>query len=254
MFFSAKNISRVVGTRNFFFTRKNGFSKGIYNSLNCGVGSKDDNKIVKKNIEKIAILLEIPPKNIIFVKQIHSNKIIDLDKRMQNRKISADGMITSQDSLALAILTADCVPILLVDKASNYYGAIHSGWKGANLRIIKNIITKFKNKKSKLKNLLVAIGPCIGADSYEVKNNFINKIRNKNKDYKRYFVFIRKKIYFNLRFFVEQKLLEHGVLKKNIEHINKDTYKDKKNFFSYRRSVHSGHKDYGRCISIIQRY
>jgi len=254
MFFSAKNISKVVGTRNFFFTRRNGFSKGIYKSLNCGLGSKDNKKIVNKNIEKIATLLEIPSKNIIFVKQIHCNKIIDLDKRMQNRKSSADGMITSRNSLALAVLTADCVPILFVDKASNYYGAIHSGWKGANLGIVKNIITKFKKKKSKLKNLLVAIGPCIEVSSYEVKTNFINEIRNKNKDYKRYFIFKGNKIYFNLRFFVEQKLLQHGILKQNIEHIYKDTYKDKKNFFSYRRSVHLAHNDYGRCISIIQRY
>ncbi|MEY4096865.1 MAG: hypothetical protein RLZZ102_552, partial [Pseudomonadota bacterium] len=63
-----------------------------------------------------------------------------------------------------------------------------------------------------------------------------------------------KKIYFNLRLFVNNKFLKLGIPKRNIDHINKDTYSDYKNFFSYRRSVHNNESDYGRCISVICRY
>ncbi|MEI6170699.1 MAG: laccase domain-containing protein, partial [Pseudomonadota bacterium] len=86
------------------------------------------------------------------------------------------------------------------------------------------------------------------------KKDFVNEIKNKNFDYKKYFKILNNKIYFNLRMFVNNKFLKLGVLNRNIEHINKDTYSNYKNFFSYRRSVHNNEVDYGRCISVIYRY
>ncbi|NCU70750.1 MAG: laccase domain-containing protein, partial [Candidatus Fonsibacter lacus] len=115
-------------------------------------------------------------------------------------------------------------------------------------------IKKFKEKRSKISNLIVAIGPCIAQKSYEVKEDFVKKIRIKNYDYKKYFRNNNKKIYFNLRLFVNNKFLRLGVPQKNIDHINRDTYSDYKNFFSYRRSIHKNETDYGRCISVIYRY
>jgi YfiH family protein len=146
------------------------------------------------------------------------------------------------------------VPILVADKENKIIAAVHSGWKGANSGIIKNLIKKFKQKKSKISNLIVAIGPCIAKKNYEVQKDFINKIKLKNKNFKKYFTNKNKKIYFNLRLFVNDKFLRLGVPKNNIEHITKDTYGDYKNFFSYRRSLDNNESDYGRCISAICRY
>ncbi|MFM7984856.1 MAG: polyphenol oxidase family protein, partial [Candidatus Fonsibacter sp.] len=127
------------------------------------------------------------------------------------------------------------MPILVADKENKIIAAIHSGWKGANSGIVENLIKKFKEKKSKISNLIVAIGPCIAKKNYEVQKDFVNKIKLKNKNFKKYFTNNNKKIYFNLRLFINDKFLRLGVPKNNIEHINKDTYDDYKNFFSYRR-------------------
>jgi copper oxidase (laccase) domain-containing protein len=139
---------------------------------------------------------------------------------------------------------------LLIKKIKQWQLFILDGNSG----IIENLIKKFKQKKSKISNLIVAIGPCIEQKNYEVKEDFVEKIKINNYDYKKYFITRDRKIYFNLRLFVNNKFLRLGIPKINIDHINKDTYSDYKNFFSYRRSVHNNESDYGRCISVICRY
>jgi len=252
MFYS-KKINKIPGIKSFFFSRKGGVSEGIYKSLNCGLGSNDKKNIVKSNIKIIAKKTGCKLNNLILLKQYHSNKVIDFDNLLVKKRYKADGIITTYPKFAFGILTADCVPILVADKKNKTIAAIHSGWKGANSGIIDNLIRSFKKKKSKLSNIVVAIGPCISQKSYEVKKDFVSAIKSKNSDFKKYFNNNNNKIYFNLRMFVNNKFLKLGIHKKNIENINQDTYRNSKNFFSYRRSVHNNETDYGRCISVICR-
>ena len=254
MIFYSKKINKIKGIKTFFFSRKNGVSKGIYKSLNCGPGSLDKKNEVKKNIKIVAKKVDFKLSNLILLKQFHSNKIINFDNFLIKKKFKADGIITSARKYALGILTADCVPILVADKKNKTIGAIHSGWKGANSGIIENLVKSFEKKGSKLSNLLVAIGPCISKKNYEVKIDFVENIKKNNRDYKKYFINKNNKIYFDLRLFVNNKFLKLKIHKSNIDHINKDTYDDYKNFFSYRRSFHNSEHDYGRCISLICRY
>jgi YfiH family protein len=253
MFYS-KKINKIPGIKSFFFSRENGVSKGIYKSLNCGLGSSDQKMLVINNIKIVAKKTGCKLNNLVLLRQYHSNKVIDFDNLLIKKRYKADGIITTVSKFAFGILTADCVPILVADKKNKTIAAVHSGWKGANAGIIDNLIKAFKKKGSKLQDLIVAIGPCISQKSYEVKKDFVNEIKNKNFDYKKYFKILNNKIYFNLRMFVNNKFLKLGVLNRNIEHINKDTYSNYKNFFSYRRSVHNNEVDYGRCISVIYRY
>jgi len=252
--FHSKKINNIPGIKTFFFSRKNGVSKGIYKSLNCGLGSRDKKISVKTNLKIVAKKTGCKLNNLILLKQYHSSKVIDFDNLLIKKRYKADGIITAFPKFAFGILTADCVPVLIADKKNKTIAAIHSGWKGANSGIIDNLIKNFKKKGSKLSDLIVAIGPCISQKNYEVKKDFLKKIKNKNFDFKKYFKIKNKRFYFNLRVFVNNKFLKLGVLKRNIEHINKDTYSNYKNFFSYRRSVHNDEIDYGRCISVICRY
>ena len=254
MIFYSKKINKIPGLKSFFFTRKNGFSKGIYKSLNCGLGSNDKKKIVKKNIFIVSKKIGCNSNKLIMLKQYHSNKIINFDNFLVKKKYKADGIITTFPKFSFGILTADCVPILVADKENKTMAAVHSGWRGANSGIIENLIKKFKQKQSIISNLIVAIGPCIAQRNYEVKEDFVKNIKINNYDYKKYFMSINKKFYFNLRLFVNEKFLKLGIPKRNIDNINRDTYRDYKNFFSYRRSVHNNESDYGRCISVICRY
>ena len=116
-------------------------------------------------------------------------------------------------------------------------------------KIIHKTIFNFKKRGSKIKELIVVVGPCIYKYNYEVKKDFLNKFINQNKSNSRFFSFSKKKIFFSLNEFIVNQLEDIGI--KNIEIINKDTYLSKNNFFSSRRSLKNKHYDYGRNISVI---
>ena len=98
--------------------------------------------------------------------------------------------------------------------------------------------------------MVAAIGPCINHRHYEVGHDFYKKFLAINKNNGRFFISSNDKKYlFNIRSYIEAKLIGLGI--KNIDHIKMDTFSDKKNFFSYRRSKKDNDKDYGRCISVI---
>ncbi len=247
MFFS-KKLKKHKGINHCFFSRKNGFSKGIYKSLNCGKGSKDKKKNIKKNLKLVAKKMKVKCTNLVLMHQTHSNKVIEIKKNNYKRKIIADASITKMKDIALGVLTADCVPIILYDVNNQIIACIHAGWKGAFSDIIKKTITKIKKINSKNK-IYASIGPCIGAKSYEVDKLFYKKFINKTYKNKKYFIKKNNnKRLFNIRKFVADKLTAHKV---NIDHVNHDTFTEKTHFFSYRRSCKLKQNDYGRCISAV---
>jgi len=139
---TSKKLSNQKNLAHGFFNRMGGKSKGIYKSLNCGIGSKDKKKNVKKNLEIIKRKMGKKTKNIFLVHQIHSNKFIFIDKnyKFKKEKVKADAIITNQEKLPIAVLTADCVPLLLFDSKKKMIAAIHAGWKGAFRGIIFKVI------------------------------------------------------------------------------------------------------------------
>lgn len=250
MIFKSKKLSKITNISHAFFSKKGGISSGIYKSLNCGLGSNDDRKNVIKNLNIIKKKFQIRELNLL--NQIHSNKIIDLTARNKNLKIgTADGIFTSIEKSLLAILTADCIPILFSSRCGNYICAIHGGWKGLYKNIIKSSIMLFKKYKIKKQHIICAIGPSIDQKSYEVKIKFMNKILKKNKKYKKLFKIKKNKIFFDIKKYAYEKLIEENLPRNNIEIINIDTYANPDLFFSHRRSVHKKEHDYGRNISII---
>ena len=184
----------------------------------------------------------------ILLNQIHSNKIHIINK-LPKKKLLGDGAITGKKKIALGILTADCAPVFIYDPEKNLISAIHAGWIGAYKKIITKTLNNFKNKGSKINNLIAVIGPCIAKKSYEVKNDFLKRFLNQNKSNKKFFNFKRKRIFFSLNEYIKSNLKNNGIEK--IEIIKKDTYLNKNNFFSSRRSLKNNFDDYGRNISII---
>ena len=95
---SLKNNNHV---KHHFFSRKNGVSKGIYESLNCGIGSKDKKEDVQKNLEIVAKNFKIEKKRLILMNQTHSNKVQIIEKEDNLKRIEADAMLTQNDKVAL---------------------------------------------------------------------------------------------------------------------------------------------------------
>ena len=244
----SKKLSRFRSVNHAFFNKKGGVSKGIYESLNCGPGSKDQTRYIRKNLSIVKNNIGCKEHNLVLLNQIHSNKIFRLSKRSK-KKLFGDGAITDKSGLALGILTADCAPVLMYDKKLNVIGAAHAGWKGAFKGIILNLVFQFKKYGSENKDLVAIIGPCIQIDNYEVKNDFFKKFVTKKIINKKFFRFIDKKIYFNLPKYLKYQLYSAGV--KNVELIKIDTYIKKNNFFSSRLTRKNKINDYGRNISVI---
>ena len=244
----SKKLIKFQNIRHGFFNREGGVSKGIYKSLNCGPGSKDKIKNIKKNIEKVCKKIGCNKKNLILLDQVHSNIVHNVN-RVTRKKLKGDSLITGKKGIALGILTADCAPVFIYDPINNLISALHAGWKGAFKQIISKTIKKFKIKGSNLNDLIVVIGPCISKNNYEVKRDFLNKFIVKEKSNKNFFNYKNNKIFFSLNDFIKKSFLDLGI--KNIEIIKKDTYILSNNFFSARRSLKKKLNDYGRNISVI---
>ena len=114
---TSKKLSKEKKICHGFFNRLGGKSKGIYESLNCGPGSNDNKKYVKENLKIVRNKICKKSKNIFLLNQTHSNKLFFIDENFifSKKKIKADAVITNQKKFPIAVLTADCAPILLYD-------------------------------------------------------------------------------------------------------------------------------------------
>ena len=86
MFYS-KKLKKIKKIKHCFFSKKNGFSKGIYRSLNCGRGSKDNKKIVQKNLNYVAKKMSVEKNKLILMTQTHSNKVVEIKKNNYKKKL-----------------------------------------------------------------------------------------------------------------------------------------------------------------------
>jgi len=250
MFFS-KKLEKFKNLKHCFFSRKNGVSKGYYESLNCGLGSDDKKENVLKNLNLVSKKIGCKDEALITLNQMHSNKVVYFENKGSiKNKLPGDAIVTKIKNVAIGVLTADCAPILLYDHSKKIIGCIHSGWRGALNGVIRNTVKKFEELNSNIDNLIAVIGPCIGKESYEVKIDFYERFVDQNLKHEEFFKKISDEKYiFDLRGFINNEISNSNI--KNIENIEKDTFSEEEFFYSYRRSRLNKEQDYGRCISVI---
>ena len=144
-----------------FSARHGGVSQGEFGSLNFGDHVGDTALAVENNRKILKKLLsQISP---IFMNQVHGNEVIEVDSN-SNSPVTADALITRQAGLPLAVLCADCLPILI--KGSKIVGAIHAGRRGILNGIIAETISRMRALGGD--NLVATIGPAICSRCYEV--------------------------------------------------------------------------------------
>ena len=245
-----ESLSKLKGIRHGFFSRIGGVSKGVYHSLNCGLGSSDDTEHVIENRRRAMLCLGLPITSLRTVYQIHSDLVLTIERDSDSSDfIKADALVTATSEIALGILTADCAPILLADPIKRVIGASHSGWRGAHKGIIGSTVESMINLKAKKENIIAAIGPCISQESYEVDTIFLEKFEKQNSINRKFFIPGRSgHFHFDLKGYAVSRLKEAGITKINA--LNIDSYNDN-DFFSYRKARHKNESDYGRNISVI---
>ena len=234
-----------------FFTRLGGVSSGIYKGLNAGLGSKDDRAAVLTNRNLITENLGLPEAFLATPHQIHSPDVIIVKEPwQQDVRPQADGVVTSNPGIVIAILTADCGPILFSDCNAGVIGACHAGWKGALTGIIESTISRMEELGAQRTNISAVLGPTISEESYEVGPEFTARFIEADQGNSRYFTPSQNQdhSYFDLPEYILSRLAFAGVEGEWTGHC---TYQNEADFYSYRRTTHRGEPDYGRQISAI---
>ena len=234
-----------------FFGRKGGVSKGIYESLNCGPGSKDSRDNVMENRARATAALS-PGAALVTLYQVHSAEAVTVTAPWQipdNPK--ADAMATDRPGIALGILTADCAPILLADPTARVIGAAHAGWNGALAGVVESVLAAMCRLGAKPGRIRAGIGPCISQRAYEVGPEFQLRFVSADADNARFFARSQRAGHwqFDLPAYVARRLKEVTV--ESVEILDACTYAREDEFFSYRRTTHRKEPDYGRELSAI---
>ena len=248
----ADNLSMTPGIRHGFFTRQGGVSTGLYKTLNCGAGSKDDRVAVSDNRARVAEHLGAFNGDVQTIYQVHSADVIAIDKLTERESLpQADAMVTRARGIAIGILTADCCPVLFADPQAKVVGAAHAGWKGAIGGVLEATVKAMEGLGATREHIVAAYGPTIAQPSYEVGQEFLDVFVKDELGNSRFFArgAAAGKFQFDLPVFVHQALQLSGLTR--IEACAPCTYRNESLFFSYRRATHRKEADYGRQISAI---
>ncbi|MCK0095632.1 peptidoglycan editing factor PgeF [Yoonia sp. F2084L] len=240
----------LEGTPHGFFTRLGGASSGVFAGLNCGFGSSDQHEIVAINRGRVAKMLHVDPDHLVGVHQIHSADAVAVTGPVTPAP-KADGLVTATEGVALAILTADCQPVLFADAKARVIGAAHAGWKGALHGVLEATIEQMEALGAVRDNMTAVIGPSISQANYEVGPDFRETFIAANASFDRFFVPGKAdRFHFDLPAFGLDQLKQAGI--KRAAWTHHCTYDDPTRFYSYRRSVHQKQADYGRLIAAIR--
>ncbi|RJL00730.1 peptidoglycan editing factor PgeF [Paracoccus aestuarii] len=233
-----------------FFTRKGGASSGLFAGLNCGRRSTDQSEIVLVNRARVAAAMGVDAGLLATVKQVHSADVVTLDPGDaidRVKEIRADAIVTARRDVALAVLTADCQPILLADAEAGVVGACHAGWRGAIGGVIEATVAAMRAQGAT--HIRAVIGPTISQANYEVSEEFMDEFLADDDANDRFFAGgPAGRPMFDLPSYGLMRLRAAGVEAEWSRHC---TYADPDRFFSYRRATHEGQADYGRLISAV---
>ena len=232
-----------------FMGRRGGHSVGPYAGLNVSYRVGDDNEVVSQNVCDVKREVGIHDGRIVTMKQVHGDRIVGIKDKKLKEAGEADGMVARETGIHLGVLTADCVPILLVSPKQKMVAAVHAGWRGTLAGIAEKIVHQFKDDyRVSADDIEVALGPSIGACCYEVRADVTGPLREKWGKIAAASVQTRDgKSFVDLRRLNRGILESAGVPAQQISQIGPCTCCAPDEFFSYRREK----KATGRQISFI---
>ncbi|MFH1116826.1 MAG: peptidoglycan editing factor PgeF [Pseudomonadota bacterium] len=160
-----------------FSVRSVGRMSSPHNSLSFLEGPENSAQEVTGNLGKLGARLGIDARTIVTCRQIHGDGMAVLD-RFPGGAPDADAMIAERPGIFPAIRTADCLPILILEPRKRIAAAIHAGWRGTTLRITRKVVAVLKKRfRCEPSNMIVGLGPAIGACCYEVDDTVLTPLR-----------------------------------------------------------------------------
>lgn len=248
----AKTLADLDGVQHRFFTRRGGVSDGLFSSLNCGYGSADAPENVRENRRRAAEQFGLGEPDLLTLYQIHSADVLTVaqDRWTSPGAPRADALVTDRPGVALGVMSADCAPVLLADADAGVIGAAHAGWKGALGGVADTTIVAMEKLGARRERIKVAVGPCIGPQSYEVGPEFPAPFLAQDEANAAFFRTAARAghFMFDLPGYLVHRIARNGVAVAATGH---DTLTATEDFFSYRRNTLQGVRDYGRGLSAI---
>ena len=231
------------GVESFCTTRRGGVSLGPWASLNMGLHTGDDPEHVNKNRQRLETLLPSAP---VWLEQVHGIGIVDADHRCQeaftNEAVppTADAAITRTPGRVLAIMTADCLPIVLAKSDGSALGVVHAGWRGLAAGVLEATLQQLSARSPEPGVWRAWIGPAISQAHFEVGSDVLDAFAAKDPQALKFFIPqpSRKRWMADLPGLAHWRLDQSGV--HLVEHSGRCTYQQSDQFFSYRRDGVTG--------------
>ena len=240
------DVSRLIRSPHGFSTQIGGVSEGVFHSLNLGRNRGDYPERVKENWRRFLEKCGMEGKPVAFGKQVHGNVVHVIRQQMWKPDDAAvvpeaDGFVTNQPGIPLAIFTADCVPVLLEDARNGVIGAVHSGWRSTVADIEGVAVKKMRELGADVKEIHVAIGPAIDRCCFEVGQEVIDGVEqllggtaSKGGVATSYYSPRGEKFMLDLRGVVRERLIQLGIPEANIEKVGGCTMCHPERYWSHR--------------------
>ncbi|GAA6527053.1 peptidoglycan editing factor PgeF [Intrasporangium sp. DVR] len=159
-----------------FTSRAPGRGAGPYVGLNLGGHVGDDAELVQQNRELVAASLGLPPERLVFLNQVHGSEVVEVSGPWQRPVPEADGVVSTATELGLAVLVADCVPVLLHDVQRGVVGAVHAGRPGLLRGVVPRAVEAMRALGAE--RVAAIVGPSVCGRCYEVPAELVERARS----------------------------------------------------------------------------
>jgi polyphenol oxidase len=200
--------------------------------------STPDKDAVRRNRKALAESLGIEEQRLVLPSQVHKTNIVRVTSRTDKEELlDTDALITSEPGICIAVMSADCVPILLFDHKNRAVGAVHSGWRGTVARILEKTLSRMKAEfGTRGEDVIAGIGPSVSQDRYEVGEEVMTEVKRAFGTTSNLMIELpNNKARLDLWKANTLQLLEFGVPHSAIEISDLCTVRDNQDFFSARK-------------------
>jgi YfiH family protein len=166
----------TVRVRRVTTTRAGGVSKPPFDTFNLGDHVGDEPEAVAANRKRLAAAIGLEEDRVIWMNQVHGDRVMRVDGPRVTAVEATDALVTTTPRLALAVVTADCVPVLLADARSGVLAAVHAGRVGAQRGVVARAVEAMQAAGADVDDVSVLLGPAVSGPNYEIPEEMATEV------------------------------------------------------------------------------
>jgi polyphenol oxidase len=219
-----------------FVTERNSNPGG--EEFTLSFSSDPDKEKIRQHRRLLAHALGVGETKLFFPSQVHKTRVVTVTENTTKEELAeTDALITDKKNICIAVMSADCVPVLLYDRKNGVVAAIHAGWRGTVAKIVEKTLSEMRDLfGTKGEDIVAAIGPSVCQESYEVGEEVIREV---DKAFGRSNSLMKhkpgNKAHLDLWQANKLQLVQAGVDEKNIEVSGRCSVLENQHFFSARK-------------------